>query len=128
MFWKVYFWSYVLLSLVGAYAYSNYFLTIGNALGIFLTLFVGMGVYSHAFSHHFFSKQVWLLLFYFVVASLGLEVVYYLTDVEILSSFLVSKYIIGVADWALTSILLAPALLSLWMLGNRPHPTKSKKK
>lgn len=127
MFWKVYFWSYVALSLITAYGYSNQYLTLMHVLGIFLTLFIGMGVYSHAFSKHFFNRQVWILLFYFVLVVLTLEVLYYLTGLELLSNFLVSHYIIGLADWAITSIVLLPALIALWLLGNR-IPSKSKKK
>lgn len=126
MFWKLYFWAYVALSLVGAYGYANQYLTLMNVLGIFLTLFIGMGVYSHAFSKHFFNKQVWAILFYFVLVVLSLEVVYYLTGLDLLSNFLVSQYIIGIADWAVTSVLLLPALIALWILGNR-SPKKSKK-
>ena len=127
MFWKVYFYSYAALSLLGAYGYANQYLTLLNILGIFLTLFIGMGVYSIAFSHHFFSKQVWALLFYFVVVMLSLEVIYYLTGLDVLSNFLISHYIIGIADWAITSIVLLPALIALWILGNK-IPQKAKKK
>lgn len=127
MFWKFYFWAYVALSLVGAYGYANQFLTLMNVLGIFLTLFIGMGVYSHAFSKHFFNKQVWSILFYFVLVVLTLEVLYYLTGLELLSDFLVSQYIIGIADWAVTSIILLPALFALWLLTNKNLSKKSKK-
>jgi len=128
MFWKIYFYSYVALSIVSAFAYANNYLTLRSVLGIFLTLFIGMGVYSLAFSKHFFSKQVWLLLFYFMLVLFSLEVTYYLTGLDVLSNFLVSRYIIGIADWAVTSILLFPALIALWMLGNKASQKSKKKK
>ena len=127
MFWKIYFWSYVALSLAGAYGYSNNYLTLLNIVGIFLTLFIGMGVYSLAFSRHFFSKQVWALLFYFILVILSLEVLYYLTGLDMISNFLISRYIIGIADWAVTSIILLPALIALGILANK-IPLKSGKK
>lgn len=128
MFWKIYFWAYAALSLVGAYGYLYDFLTLADVLGIFLTLLVGMGIYSHAFSKHFFNKRIWLMLFYFLLVILSLEVVYYLTGIEMISSLLVSRYIIGIADWAVTSILLLPALIALWSLSNKPKSEKSSKK
>jgi hypothetical protein len=128
MFWKIYFWSYVALSLVGAYGYSTQYLTLLNILGIFLTLLIGMGVYSLAFSKHFLSKQVWILVFYFILVILTLETIYYLTGIDALSDFLLSKYIIGIADWSVTSIILLPALIALWILGNGIPQKKSKKK
>lgn len=128
MFWKIYFWAYLALSLVGAYGYMNHFLTLADILGIFLTLLVGMGVYSVAFSRHFFSKQVWLMLFYFLLIILSLEVVYYITGLEVVSPFLISRYILGIADWAITTIILLPALIALWILGNKQLPSKSSTK
>ncbi len=128
MFWKIYFYSYAALSLLGAYGYMNHFLTLADVLGIFLTLLIGMGVYSQAFSRHFFNNQVWLILFYFILTILTLEVLYYLTGLEMISSLLISRYIIGIADWAVTSILLLPALIALWMLGNRGVISKASKK
>lgn len=128
MFWKLYFWAYVALSLSGAYGYMNHYLTLADVLGIFLTLFIGMGVYSHTYSKHFFNRQVWSMLFYFILVIMSLEVIYYLTGLELISTLLVSKYIIGIADWAVTSILLLPALIALWILSNKKVSPKSAKK
>ena len=128
MFWKIYFWAYALLSLLGAYGYLNNMLTIADVIGIFIALFIGMGVYSHAYNKHFFSNKVWAMGFYFVSIALGLEVIYRITDLDILSNFIVSKYIIGVADLAVTSILIIPALFAIWILANRNRPVKKSSK
>lgn len=129
MIWKVYFWAYVILSLMGVYGYLNRLLTMADILGIFTALFIGMGVYSFAYSKQFFSKQVWAIGFYFVVIAFGLEVIYRLTDMEILSGFLISKYIIGIADLAVTSVLIIPALFALYILSGHQiqKPSKSKR-
>ena len=127
MFWKLYFWAYVALSLISAYGYATQYLTLLHIFGIFVTLLIGMGIYSHAFSKHFFNKQVWAMLFYFVTVVLTLEVIYYLTGLDVLSHFLVSHYIIGLADWAVTSVVLLPALFALYLLGHK-MPTQAKKK
>lgn len=126
MFWKLYFWAYVILSLMGAYGYLNQLLTMGDVIGIFATLFIGMGVYSHAYSKHFFSKQVWAIGFYFVVITFALEMIFRITELDILSNFIISKYIINTADIAITSVLIIPAFIALYNL-SKPQVLKTKK-
>lgn len=128
MFWKIYFWGYVILSLVGAYGYIEHFLTIGDAVGIFMALFIGMGVYSYAYNKKFFNKQVWATGFYFVIIAFALEGIYRMTELDILSNFLISRYIIGTADWAVTSVLIMPACFALYILSKQGTPKTKKSK
>lgn len=128
MFWKIYFWAYFILSLMGAYGYMQKLLTMADVIGIFLALFIGMGVYSYAYNKNFFNKQVWAIGFYFVIIAFSLEAIYRITELDMLSNFIISKYIIGVADWAVSSVLIIPALFAIWILSNQKKPKTAKSK
>lgn len=127
MWWKIYFWAYVGLSVLGAFGYLENYLTMADVIGLFLALFIGMGVYSYAYNKNFFSKQVWAIGFYFIVIGLALEAIYRITELDILSNFIISKYIIGTADVAVTSVLIVPALFALWILAHQKKSKSSKK-
>lgn len=126
MMWKIYFWAYVILCLLGAVGYLENYLTMNDVISLFLALFIGMGIYSYAYNKNFFSPQVWAIGFYFIIIGFGLEAVYKITELDILSNFIISKYIIGTADLAVTSVLIVPALFALWILSHQKKSKSSK--
>lgn len=135
VFWKIYFWAYTILTVIGLFAYTQYApLLFGDMLSLILGVLMLVGLYTFTFGKSVFSPQVWAIIFWahiiFIVESI-LEI--YVLPKDISNTYLfMFKSVIPVSaneilfGWLIT----LPGIYALYQIGPRivsSHTSKKKK-
>lgn len=129
IWWKVYFWTVLALTLIGVpLVYGNLSpWTFADFLEVILSVFFLVGLYSYIFQKPMFTKDIWRIIFWIsAMVSIVLEVLYKFTTFDFLSSMLESRTITSGQDLLIGIIITLPVYYVLYQLGY--GKTTSKKK
>lgn len=124
MWWKIYFWIYIVISVIGVIGLtqliSNF--AFGDWIGFAQSILLVIGLYSYLFNKKVFSKKVWMIIYWVTVISW----VQTLLDVFVLSGmienllpFLKMNTPITTTDAVISIAISIPALLAIYRLGSK---------
>jgi len=68
MWWKIYFWIYLILSVVGIFALLQHTpLGLVDILGLLLSIVLLLAIYAYAFKKNILQVSYWKILFWIVI-------------------------------------------------------------
>ena len=122
MLWKIYFWIYSILTIIGLLVLIQYLVNFNLAdwLSGLESILLVLGLYSYIFGKKIFSKKVWKIVFWvmlvFWIQTL-LDIFVLSGMIEKLLPFLKISIPISSAEAVMSIIISLPGLLAIYRLG-----------
>jgi heme/copper-type cytochrome/quinol oxidase subunit 4 len=119
--WKIYFWIYLVLTLLGLPQLLSLLPVLNFAAweGVFENIVLVLGLYSFVFKTQVFSKKTWRMIFYIILVAWILQLIYNLHLSSAIDSYLnfVDVQVFGLFAFLFSIIISIPALYSIYLLG-----------
>jgi len=116
MLWKIYFWIYVVCTIIGLFAYINRNLFFSDFTDLGMTILVTIGLFSYVYKKVILSKDIWKVIFIFAAIGLVLEFVYRFTPFKLFAFFLESKVSLDPLSLIIGTIITLPSYYAIWRL------------
>jgi len=121
MFWKIFFWVIVVLTLIGMISIANQTpLVFADVLGLILNIILMIGLYVFAYHKKIFTPQIWKIIFWIVIiffVEAILEI--YILPKEFINtylSFIQSKLSPSPAETVFTWVISLPMIYAIYKL------------
>ena len=132
MWWKIYFWIYGGLTIIGLFMYLGLIPWNLASWIEFTTSVIGViGVYAFVFNRKIFNSMFWKVFFWLTVTSWVFDLGYALTplkDMFSLPNYLETQTGIGIKGTVVSIIISIPIAYSLYQLGEGKTLGKTSKK
>lgn len=123
MWWKIYFWTYFVVTVLGVIVFlSDLSITSIDLIGLYLNIVPRVGIFAYVFKKNIFPVKVWKILFWILVILIieGFLSVYILPK-DFLSKFIPfiqSDYRVDLFSYLLPQIIVLPALYAVYKLSS----------
>lgn len=80
MWWKIYFWVLLILTIIGFISIGHFLtsLTFADWRGVAESVLIVIGAYAYVFKKEVFRSQVWKILFWYLIIFWSLDLLYHL--------------------------------------------------
>ena|SRR3989344_1944924 len=124
MWWKIYFWIFLILSIIGlifffgqlkTWSFADWFEVITSIIAL-------IGVYAYVYKKKILSSQFWIIFFWIIIVNWLSGVVYAFTPLEEafpLPDWLTSKTVTNEMEMLLTILLSSPVAYAIYKLGQK---------
>lgn len=84
MWWKIYFWGYLIINLLAFFTFYGVKgpLTLGDWLSLAITVLGGLALYSYVFGRKILNPNFWKFLFWLVVVDIIFEIIWSSTPLK----------------------------------------------
>lgn len=126
MLWKIYFWAYTILTLIGlifVYGRKSSWAFV-DFLDVLSSVIIVFAVYSYVYKKEMFTQKFWDISLKLMIVSTILEILYKFTNFNLLSSLLESREVTNGQDVLIGLIISLPALYALQQLGRLTKKAK----
>lgn len=132
MWWKIYFWVLLILSLIGIiFVYGTVDTwNSGDWTDIIVSIIQLIGLYAFVYKKQVFAQIFWRIFFVITIISAGFYLIYFysaLKETLVLPEILQSRAYTSGQDVLIGLILAAPLIYALYQLGYKKSPSKKKK-
>lgn len=127
MFWKIYFWGYLVLTVLGVLLMlkSIQTLTFANWEGIIEGVILLVGVYSYTFKRHIFKLHIWKMIFWYLAVVWAVAILYSLGfSIGAFDIFFKTNYPINTGVVVFSIILALPGLFAIFLLSEKKSSKK----
>lgn len=132
MWWKIYFWIFAILSILGLFTYLQFIpWNLGSWFEVITSLLAVLGSFAYIYQKKIFSPMFWKLFFWLVIINWVLALVYELTTLKTmfeLPQLLQSQHEISPVGIVFGIILASPAIYAVYQLGQGKTFGKTSKK
>ncbi len=118
MFWKIYAWIYVVITVVGFLflipAISSW--NFASWEGIIEGILLAIGVFVFAYKKQMFNKAAWKFIFIAILLVWVADIIFYVANIQFLRFLEVNAFEHGVGEVLFSIIVSIPALVAIYKL------------